>query len=101
MRLGLALVGGLIGASLAPPCHAPAGSILGALVCAFEPVAYGIYGASAGLAVASGIDVVGLSSEHTRVRRTYTSGLQLTPLLRFSRAEGCVGGGTVGVAGEF
>ncbi len=100
MRLGLALVGGVIGVAVAPPCDS-SGSFLGPLVCSLNQAAYGIYGASAGLAVASAVDVIGLSWEHVHVRRTDTSGLQLTPLLRFSRAEGRVGGATVGVAGEF
>jgi hypothetical protein len=100
LRLGLALVGGVIGAAVAPPCNS-SGSFLGPLVCALDTEAYGLYGASAGLAVASAVDVVGLSWDHIRVRRTDTNGVRLTPLLRLSRAEGRVGSGTVGVAGEF
>ncbi len=101
MRLGLAVVGGVIGASVAPPCDPTPGSIVGALDCGLDPLAYGVLGASIGLAVASAVDAFALSWEHVRVRRTDTSGLRLTPLLRFSRDEGRVGGGTVGVAGEF
>ncbi|HTB73677.1 MAG TPA: hypothetical protein VK762_10555, partial [Polyangiaceae bacterium] len=100
MRIGLALVGGMIGVAVAPPCDS-SGSFLAPLGCALATEAYGIYGAFVGLGVASAIDVVGLSWEHVRVRRTDSSGLQLTPLLSLSRAESRVGGGTVGVAGEF
>jgi hypothetical protein len=100
MRIGLALVGGVVGVAVAPPCDS-SGSFLAPLACALATDAYGIYGAFVGLGVASAVDAVGLSWEHVRVRRTDTSGLRLTPLLSLSRAEGRLGGGTVGVAGEF
>ncbi len=101
LRLGLAFVGGAIGVAVAPTCHPTPFGILQPLLCGLDTDVYALYGASAGLAVASAVDVVGLSWEHVPVRRTDTSGLRLTPLFRLSRAEGRIGGGTLGVAGEF
>ena len=85
----------MIGVAVAPPCDASG------IFCFLDQAAYGVDGAFVGLGVASAVDAFGLSWEHVRVRRTDTSGLRFTPLFRLSPVEGRVGGGTLGVAGEF